>query len=128
MKLLLDTHALLWWLLGDRRLSLKARAAIAETGADVLASAVSAMEIGTKHRIGKLPEAERMIADLGARIARQGFAELPLSLAHARLAGSLVIPHKDPFDRMLIAQSLIEQVALVSNETLFDGFGVNRLW
>lgn len=128
MKLLLDTHALIWWLAGDTSLSLRARAAIADEANSVAISAASAMEIGTKFRIGKLPDAARLAHDFEAIIAAQGFTELPITVHHARLAGELNIPHKDPFDRLLIAQAQSDAMVLVSNEALFDSFAVHRLW
>ncbi len=128
MKLLLDTHAILWWLLGDRKLSVPAREAIGAPGAQVLVSSVSAMEVGTKYHIGKLPEATAIAGLMDARIVENGFEPLALTMAHGDLAGMLDIPHRDPFDRLLIAQARIEDAYLVSNETLFDGFGVRRLW
>lgn len=128
MRLLLDTHALLWWLAGDARLSPAARVAIETPASAVLVSAASAWEIATKHRIGKLPGAAAVALDLGDCIAGQGFTALPISFADATRAGGLAGPHRDPFDRMLIAQALGADLMLVSNEALFDGYGVRRLW
>lgn len=128
MRLLLDTHALLWWLDGDKALSPSARAAIADETNDVLVSAVSAWEIATKHRLGKLPGAALVAADIGACTADQGFLELPIRLSHGQAAGALPGPHRDPFDRMLVAQAVLDQLVLVSNETVFDAYGVKRLW
>jgi PIN domain nuclease of toxin-antitoxin system len=128
LRLLLDTHALLWSVLDAPELSRRAREALANPGNDVLVSAVSIFEITLKHRLGKLRQAapfalhhDRMLADLA-------WEPLPVSFAHASLAGFLDIPHKDPFDRLLVAQARLERVPLVSNEALFDGFGVERLW
>jgi PIN domain nuclease of toxin-antitoxin system len=128
VKLLLDTHAILWWLLGDARLSAEARTAIDDAGGPVLISSVSAMEVSTKYRIGKLPEAAAIAGQFTEKIVEHGFEPLALSLAHGDLAGMLDIPHRDPFDRLLIAQAQIEQAIFVSNESLFDRFGVRRLW
>ncbi len=128
MRILLDTHALIWWLTGDAALPLIARMAIGDTGNDILVSAASAMEICTTHRLGKLPHAARLATNLPEYLAQQGFQELPISMAHAALAGRLTIQHKDPFDRFLIAQALIEDVPIASNETIFESFGVTRLW
>ncbi len=128
MRLLLDTHALIWWLAGDSALSANALGAIANAANEVLVSAVSAMEISTKFRLGKLPGAALLAQDLQAIMAGQGFVELPISVRHATLAGNLQVAHKDPFDRLLIAQSIVEGVPLVSNEAVFDGFGVARIW
>ena len=128
MRLLLDTHALIWWLAGDEKLSLRARDAIADEANTVAVSAASAMEVATKHRIGKLPDAALLAQDFEAILAAQGFSELSISVRHARLAGQMGIAHKDPFDRLLIAQALAEDMVLVSNETRFDDSAVKRLW
>ena len=128
MRLLLDTHAFLWWLANDPALPGAARDAIAEPATRVHVSAATAWEITTKYRIGKLAAAGLVAADVAAEIAAEGFVELPVTVRHAQRAGAIPGPHKDPFDRMLIAQSLDESLTLVSNETMFDGFGVTRLW
>lgn len=128
MKLLLDTHALIWWLAGDDALSIPARQAIADEANAVAVSAASAMEVATKFRIGKLAQAALLAQNFEAIIADQGFVELPITVHHARLAGEMKIDHKDPFDRLLIAQAQAEDMVLISNEALFDGFAVKRLW
>ncbi|MBN9510440.1 MAG: type II toxin-antitoxin system VapC family toxin [Alphaproteobacteria bacterium] len=128
MRLLLDTHAFLWWLAGDEALSAAARAAIADEGNAVLVSAASAWEITTKHRLGKLPGVAAIIADLDAAVRDQEFAALPISVRHAQLGGALPGPHRDPFDRILIAQAIVDGLVLVSNERAFDAYGVGRLW
>jgi PIN domain nuclease of toxin-antitoxin system len=128
VRLLLDTHALLWWLDGDRRLSVKARRAIANESNAILVSAASAWEITTKARLGKLPGASDVAADVTACVAAQGFLSLDITLLHAQRAGSLSGTHRDPFDRMLVAQSQIEDVALVTDDDAFDAFDVRRLW
>ena len=128
LRLLLDTHALIWWLAGDQALSNPARAAIGDEANSIAVSAASAMEVATKYRIGKLPNAALLARDFEAIIADQGFDELPITIHHARVAGEMKIEHKDPFDRLLIAQAQAQDMALVSNETLFDQFAVNRLW
>ncbi len=128
LKLLLDTHALIWWLEGSEALSPRAREAIADEANSVAVSAASAMEVATKFRIGKLPGAALLAQDFETIVAEQGFAELAISVHHARLAGEMNISHKDPFDRFLIAQTQAEGMVLVSNEALFDAFAVNRFW
>lgn len=128
LKLLLDTHALIWWLAGDEALSLRAREAMADEANSIAVSAASAMEVATKFRIGKLPRAALLARDFETIVAAQGFSELSISVTHARLAGEMNIAHKDPFDRFLIAQAQVEAMVLVSNEALFDGFAVQRLW
>ena len=106
MQVLLDTHAFLWWLTDSRRLSEEVRQVILEPSNDKLVSAASAWEITTKHRLGKLPEADAIALDIPGAIARQSFEELPVSVADAARAGALPEPLRDPFDRMLIAQAL----------------------
>ncbi len=128
MRLLLDTHAFVWWLAGSGQLSSAARGAIADEENDKLISAASAWEIATKHRIGKLPEAEEAALDMTGAIARQGFEELAVTVAEGARAGGLPGPLRDPFDRMLIAQALTRDLVLVSTETHFDRYGVRRLW
>lgn len=128
MRLLLDTHALLCWLAGDGQLSLRARRAIADRRHDVLVSAASAWEVATKHRLGKLPMAGPLAVDFGGEVRRQGFQPLAISMAHAQVAGALPNHHRDPFDRVLVAQAREERLALVSNEAVFDDYGVPRVW
>lgn len=128
MRLLLDTHALIWWLAGDEALSVRAREAIMDEANSVAVSAASAMEVATKFRIGKLPDAALLAQDFEAIIADQGFVELAITIHHARRAGEMNIAHKDPFDRLLIAQAQSEDMVLISNEALFDSFAVKRLW
>ena len=95
---------------------------------DVLISAVSAWEVATKYRIGKLPSAEAVALDITGAIAGQGFQELAITVDDAGRAGALPGPHRDPFDRMLIAQALAHNVVLISIEAVFDRYGVRRLW
>ena len=128
MRLLLDTHALLWWLDGDRRLSLKVRRAIGNDSHAILVSAASAWEITTKARLGKLPGAIDVAADVAGCIASQGFSALDITVLHAQRAGGLAGEHRDPFDRMLIAQGQLEDVAIISNDEVFDRYGVRRFW
>jgi PIN domain nuclease of toxin-antitoxin system len=128
VQLLLDTHAFLWWLAGDEALSPAARKAIATENNTIFVSAVTAWEITTKHRLGRLPHAASLAVDVGAAIADQSFVALPISVRHGQAAGALPGPHRDPFDRMLIAQAMIEKLALVTNERTFDVYGVARLW
>jgi PIN domain nuclease of toxin-antitoxin system len=128
LRVLLDTHALLWAFLESPRLSSAARTALASTENEKLVSAASAMEITLKYRLGKLAEAAPFIRQGKLAIEDLDHVPLPVSMHHAALAGSLDIPHKDPFDRLLIAQARIERVPILSNEKLFDAFGVERIW
>ena len=91
-------------------------------------SAASAWELATKARLGKLDGAIDVASDVAGCLTRQGFDELPISGPHAQRAGNLRVDHRDPFDRMLMAQSQMEDLPIVSNETLFDGFGIERIW
>ena len=127
LRLLLDTHALLWWATLNRGLSRRAKNAIADEATEVLVSAASVWEIATKVRIGKL-HWPASAGTVSAYVLGQGFKPLPISLDHADRAGQLQIANKDPFDRMLIAQAQIEDVWLASNETVFDAAGVKRFW
>jgi PIN domain nuclease of toxin-antitoxin system len=127
MRLLLDTHAFLWWLDGDRRLPSRLRALIGEPANEVLMSAASVWEITTKARLGKLPRATAVAADVPACLESQGFVPLPITVHHSQRAGALAGPHRDPFDRMLIVQAQAEGVPIASNETIFDDYGVTRL-
>ena len=128
MRLLLDTHTLLWWLADDPSLSPAARRLIGRSSNSVLVSAVSAWEIGTKVRLGKLPGAEELAADFAGWLARERFEPLPISVEHGIRAGLLPGTHKDPFHRMLVAQSQAENLPVVSNDSIFDSYNVRRLW
>jgi PIN domain nuclease of toxin-antitoxin system len=128
VRLLLDTHALIWWLAGDRQLSVRARRAIGDETNEIFVSAASAWEVATKHRLGKLPGAGPLAVDFAREVHAQGFALFPITLAHGQVAGALPSAHRDPFDRMLAAQAREEKMALVSIEPVFDDLGITRLW
>jgi len=128
LRALIDTHVLLWADIEPQRLSAKARTLLEAFSTDVFVSAASAWEIATKVRIGKLPQAAAFSAEMPMRIEMLGFTPLAVTLDHALRAGQLPGPHKDPFDRMLIAQSQAENLAIVSNERVFDAYGVRRIW
>lgn len=127
MRLLLDTHALLWWVSNHPALSSKADQALADEANEVFVSAASAWEIVTKARIGKL-QAGPLAQDFLGEVRRQGFQPLSITVNHGARAGALPGPHRDPFDRMLVAQAQADNLILVSNEGIFDGYGVQRLW
>jgi PIN domain nuclease of toxin-antitoxin system len=128
MRILLDSHALFWFLDGDARLSHAARDAIEAPGAIVNVSAVTAVEVANKVRAGKWPAAEMMANGLLDIVVRFGFEPLPLSLEHARHAGMLAVAHRDPFDRMLAAQAEIEAIPLVTADPVFAQFPIQILW
>ena len=128
MKLLLDTHAIVWVMNDDRRLSQAARAVIALPSNPVFASSASIWEAATKFRLGKFPGAALLVDNPRRIFASLAIDVISISLEHARLAGSLVHSHKDPFDRMLAAQAMLESLTLVSADAVFDELAVARLW
>jgi PIN domain nuclease of toxin-antitoxin system len=127
-KLLLDTHAFIWWLVEPSRLSKPVLDAIKDRRHAVYVSAATAMEIATKHRLGKLPIVDDFVADLEATLRLCGFEALPIEFEDAVAAGHLTIDNRDPFDRLLIAQALRGEMTLFSNEIGFNTTGVARLW
>ena len=119
---------MLWWLSDDPALPKRGRGLIEDTKNVILVSAASAWEIATKVRLGKLPTANDLAANFIDQLKREGFLTLSISLDHALRAGLLPGHHKDPFDRMLIAQAQAENMPLISNERIFDRYGVRRIW
>jgi PIN domain nuclease of toxin-antitoxin system len=128
VRLLLDTHALLWWLIKSPLLPVSAQNLLRSRQNTVSVSAASAWEMATKVRLGKLDVAAEVLENFMFYLAREEFDVIPVTVEHGIRAGLLPGPHKDPFDRMLIAQALAEKVPLVSNDRAFDGYGVKRLW
>lgn len=128
MKLLFDTHALFWFLHGDPSLSMRAREQIEAPDAEMHASAVSAWEIANKFRLGKWPEAFVVANSFIETMDAQGIEMLPVTAQHAQYAGLIDGPHRDPFDRMLAAQSEIEGMPLVTADPAFRAFGTKTLW
>jgi len=128
VRLLLDTHAVLWWLTKSSSLPVSAQDLIRNRDNTVLVSAASAWEIATKVRLGKLDIASDVVQNFGAYLNLERFESLPVTTQHGIEAGSLPGPHKDPFDRMLIAQALLENVPIVSNDKALDGYHVKRIW
>jgi PIN domain nuclease of toxin-antitoxin system len=128
MRLLLDTHSLIWWLTEDSSLPASARNLIASRNSQVMVSAVSAWEIATKVRLGRLDVAADLARDFAGYLDQHQFESLSITTEHGIRAGSLPGSHKDPFDRMLVAQAQIEGLAIVSNDGQLDGYGVSRLW
>ncbi len=128
VKILLDTHALIWAMNGDPRLGPVARKAIASRTNQVFVSAASIWEAATRFRLGRFPEARLLLDSPSEVLATMGFDPLPISIEHARLAGSIEGKHRDPFDRILAAQSKLEGTTLASADEAFDAFKVTRLW
>jgi PIN domain nuclease of toxin-antitoxin system len=124
VKLLLDTHAVLWALAGSRQLSRSARAAIADPANDVFVSAVSAWEIVIKKALGRLSAPD----DLAGAVAEAGFRERAISIVDAARLESLPEHHRDPFDRMLIAQALVDGVPIVTRDPQIARYPVKVLW
>jgi PIN domain nuclease of toxin-antitoxin system len=118
----------LWWLAESPALSSSAKSLIAHKATAVLVSAASAWEIATKVRLGKLNVSREIVEEFSAYLTQERFETLPVSLRHGIRAGLLPGPHRDPFDRMLIAQALEDDLSILSNERIFDSYGVTRLW
>ena len=128
-ELLLDTHALLWWLAEPDRLSPAAYGAIEDPRNRVHVSAASGWEIATKVRLGKLlPAANELLEDLPEVLAAQGFQLLPITLMHGMHAGAYTLRHRDPFDRLLAAQAELSGLTLVSLDPALHAFPCRLLW
>ncbi len=117
---LIDTHILLWWLLDDPKLNAECRDIIRNPAHRILVSSVSAWEIATKYRIGKLPEAKQIVEQYPQILHQSKFIELAVTSAHALRAGSLPIAHRDPFDRMIMAQAEIENLPVITYDEAFQ--------
>lgn len=128
MRLLLDTHALVWWLEDSPRLAPRVAELVKSPENQILVSAVSAYEAAYKHRRGRWPEVGPLVAVFEAIVTAQGFDLLPLSAAHAIHAGAFPREHRDPFDRMLVAQAMVEGVALVSKDRQLAALGAEVVW
>jgi PIN domain nuclease of toxin-antitoxin system len=128
VRILFDSHALFWFLDGDPRFSSIARAVLTEEDAVGCVSAVTPWEIANEVRIGRWPEAANVVESFFEMLTQNAFEPVPISLEHARLAGLLPGPHRDPFDRMLAAQAQIEEIPLVTADRVFQAFGVRTLW
>ena len=127
-SLLLDTHALLWWLVEPEKLSTHAQAAINDPASTIFVSAASGWELATKVRLGKLPGAERLLQDLPSLLQHQGFQPLPVQVHHGVHAGGYTQAHRDPFDRLLAAQAELEGLQLVSLDPALATFPCRLLW
>ena len=127
MTILLDSHTFVWWVLDDKKLSTRAAEAIEEESA-VLVSAVVAWEISAKVRSGKWPEARILSERFFDTLKHYAWGALPITLEHAHLAGSMPGGHRDPFDRMLAAQAIVEKISLVTVDPAFRQFDVEVIW
>ena len=126
--LLLDSHTVLWFFWDDRKLSEAAKALIEDADNRKLVSIASCWEIAIKVGLGKLDLGEPSQSFLSREIARNNFELLPITLAHATMVERLAAHHRDPFDRLLTAQAMIEGLPLVSSDSIFQQYGVARLW
>jgi PIN domain nuclease of toxin-antitoxin system len=128
MKLLVDTHTLFWVTMDTARLSPVAKHALNDEANDVFVSVASAWEIAIKVGLGKWADARDLLIEFETYVELSGFDILPISIEHARKAGLLSSTHRDPFDRLLIAQAMAEQLALVSSDTKIVGMGADVIW
>ncbi len=128
MKALLDTHALIWFAEGDRQFSEKARRALTEQADGVFVSIASIWEIAIKLGLGKLRLRLRLEGELGQFLEQNGFELLSIDYTHAARVASLPLKHRDPFDRLLAAQTLTENMTIVCHDSIFDAYGIKRLW
>lgn len=128
MKVLLDTHTLLWATLSPSNLSPKAARIIADESNVILVSAASAWEIATKVRIGRLPGAEKFEKEFLDVMEDTGYTLIPIDAAVALRAGRFLAEHRDPFDRVLAAQALADDIPILSTDRNLDPFGVQRIW
>ncbi|WP_157018987.1 type II toxin-antitoxin system VapC family toxin [Mesorhizobium xinjiangense] len=128
MSYLLDTHALFWWVYFPELLPAKVRETLGDADIQVFASAVSAYEMSYKHYRGRWPEAELLVGAFEELVASEGFDLLPMSARHAIRAGSYDRQHRDPFDRMLVAQAAIEDLRIVSSDKGLRLLGAEPVW
>ena len=128
MDLILDTHALVWVLLGNERVGSAQAAIINDSHNKIFVSAVSGYEIANKFRIGRMPEAGAILKLAEENFAAFDWLHLPVNLQHARRAGSLPGPHRDPFDRMLAAQSIIENIPVMTVDSAIKELGARVVW
>lgn len=128
MRVLVDTHVFLWWVEGDRALPAKARAVLANPENECLISMVSAWELAIKTGLGKLELALPVKRYIVENVAANGFRMLAIEIAHVGRVETLARHHGDPFDRLLIAQALEENIALVTADPIFRNYGVKRIW
>ena len=128
MRVLLDTHTLLWAKISPEKLGRQAAEILAQPLNVIFVSAASAWEIATKVRLGKIPGLERLERDFLEIMEQSGYTLLPIDVANALRAARFTAPHRDPFDRMIAAQALAMDMPILSKDTKLDAFGVRRLW
>ena len=127
MRALVDTHVLIWWMTSDSRLSNRAAAILRDRRSEILVSSAVGWELAIKVNLGKITPAS-LIESLEEAMLTETFTELPITLPHAIRAGLLPLHHRDPFDRLLVAQAQSLEIPIISGDSLLDGYGVQRLW
>ena len=127
MIILIDTNVLIWWFHDPQKLSRRAALLMKDVGNQIAVSAASAWEMSIKVALGKL-DALNLVSNLPDEIAQEGFSEVPITVDHGIRAGALPLHHRDPFDRLLVAQAQALRVPIVSSDKLFDRYDVKRLW
>ena len=128
MRVLLDTHTLIWAKISPASLSRQVAEIMADPLNEILVSAATAWEIATKVRLGKLPGADSLERDFLETMENSGYTLLPIEAESALRAGRLIADHGDPFDRIIAAQALAMDIPVLSTDTKLDAFGVRRLW
>ena len=128
MRLLLDTHSFVWSILKVANLSANSRKAVEDEASTVFVSVASAWEIAIKVGLGKWPDAETLLGAFEARAVESGFVMLPITVAHARTSGLMQHPHRDPFDRLLVAQALVEGLTIVTSDSKVHSMAAPCLW
>lgn len=128
MRVLFDSHAFVWFLLGDARLPIRLRQRLEQPETEFVVSSASIWEIATKARLGRWPDGATVMASLNAVLATSAYSSLFVTIEHARIAGFLPWHHRDPFDRILAAQSQVEGLPLVSADRVFAEHGITVIW
>ena len=128
MRILLDTHAFLWFVLGDAKLSRQARTAIESSANEKFVSPASYWEIAIKISAGKYTLPQPYEQFIQKAIDDNGFAILPIMPQHTAALTNLPFHYRDPFDRLLIAQAMVEQMPIISNDAVFEAYPVTRIW
>ena len=128
MTLLLDTQSFVWWVQSDPRLSAPARAAIADSAAPLHVSLATAWVIAIKVGKGKWPAAEPLLANFETILAEEAFELLPITVSDVRAAGLMQVPHRDPFDRLIVAQAALRNLRLVTSDAKLADLGVEVVW
>jgi len=128
MKVLLDTHTFLWFVLGDAQLSARAKAIIEDAGNEKLVSPASYWEIAIKISLGKYTLSTPYEAFIDKGITDNGFVVVPVGVKHTAVLTALPFHHRDPFDRLIITQAMVEEAIILSVDTAFDAYPITRLW